>query len=162
MTRGRLFRLLLILLVYPSAGLLAGCGSADRPATAPPWFVGEYVDPSHPTGALQLSVSEDGTFVLVAREHWDRAREGQGGDAVRGEWKSQGDGLRLTGEGWSAALVTHEVPVSIRARRDTLSGLRWSEATGSAPLESAQFVKYQEFHDFVRPPEGFGTSTGGL
>lgn len=162
MRLGKLIRRFLILSAFSGACLLVGCDSGQESGPTPPWFVGEYVDPSHPTGALQLSVSEDGTFELVACKHWDRAREAQGGDAVRGEWESRGDGVRLLGEGWSAVLVTHEIPVSLRARRDTLSGLQWTETTGSAPAESAHFVRYQEFVDFVRPPEGFGTSPGGL
>jgi hypothetical protein len=151
-----------ILLTCSSVCFLVGCGSGGGSSATPPWFIGEYVDPSHPTGALRLSVLEDGTFVLAAHEHWDRARESQDVDTVRGEWESRGDGVRLIGEGWSAVLVTHEVPVSLHARRDTLSGLQCSETTGSAPLESAHFVRHDEFVDFVRPPEGFGTSPGGL
>ena len=141
----------------------AGCATDEERAEALPWFVGEYVDPSYPGGAVRLAVLPDGSFTLTQRGHWCDGEE----DEVRreianGSWTSLGDGVELQGDAWSAVLVSDEIAVALPGRSDTLPGLRCEESTGPALMDSVRLLRYREFADFVRPPEGSGSSTGGL
>jgi hypothetical protein len=140
----------------------AGCSSEEPPLETIPWFVGEYVDPSHPGGAVRLDVSRDGTFTLTQCEHWEAEGEDSGTEIARGRWASLGDGLELQGDEWSAALMSDEIAVTLLSRSDTLPGLRCTETRGSALLDSVRLMRYRDFADFVHPPEGSGSSTGGL
>jgi len=71
-----------------------------------------------------------------------------------------GDGVELHGDRWVAVLVTDEVPVSLAGRSDTLSGLRWTTTSGTAPVDTGRFMRHQEFADFVNPPAGSGCEGG--
>jgi len=52
------------------------------------------------------------------------------------------------------------VPVSLAGRSDTLSGLRWTTTSGTAPVDTGRFMRHQEFADFVNPPAGSGCEGG--
>jgi hypothetical protein len=139
---------------------MGGCNRAsDAPA---PWFTGEYIDPSHSAGTVSLNVREDGTFTLHVSPHTASAGDSEAREIGRGSWKSLGDGVELDGGSWAAALVTDDIRVMLPGRSDTLQGLRWKVTRGPAPVDSAGFVPYREFADFVTPPGGSGSSGGGL
>ena len=152
------------LVVVACAGLClsAGCDSNHHFEDDAPWFTGEYIDPSGPAGSVRLRISEDGTFTMVLC-----ARGAQGAVDVEdeighGSWTSLGDGVELDGGTWRASLSSDDVPVFLAGRADTLAGLRWTTVSGSGPVESGRFMLYREFAEFVHPPGGFGTSTGGM
>lgn len=138
-----------------------GCGQGEALRTPAPWFVGEYVDPSHPDGAIRLKVLPDGTFTLARRGNWEEDDES---DVVvaSGRWTSEGDGLTLDGDGWGATLISDEISVTLPGRTDTIPGLRCTEAFGSTLMDSVRLMRYRDFADFVHPPQGSGSSTGGL
>ena len=158
--RSPLSRLLLASFVVLS--LLVGCDSGKRAGTGSAWFVGEYIDPCAEGGAARLTISGDGTFALRLGDQTDAAAVDGGREVGRGSWVSLGDGVELDGGSWRARLDADEITVSVPERADTLSGLRWTVVSGASPLAVGGFLRYQEFADFVNPPGGFGTSSGGL
>ena len=142
--------------------LLACCGSDEPVEGGAPWFIGEYIDPTGPAGAVRLRMSEDGTFAMILCARGPQGTVDREDEIGHGSWSSLGDAVELDGGDWKAALRSDEVPVSVPGRADTVAGLRWSTIAGSGPVESGRFMLYREFADFVHPPAGFGTSTGGM
>ena len=144
------------------ASLLAGCQSGEVQQTEAVRFVGSYVDPLHSGGTLRLDLSEDGTYTIVLCEGESQDAVSQEQEITRGSWAALGGGVRLSGTDWDVTLLPERIPVSFPGRSDTLSGLQCTEASGPAPVAASRFVKQGEFRDFINPPGGFGTSSGGL
>lgn len=148
-----------VLLPWLLMAALVACGPGTASRAPRIGLIEEYVDPVGPQGTSRLLLYEDGGFQLrhCARDPRD---SGETSELVaEGEWERSEGILLLSTADWEAMFVSAIVPVELRGRADTLRGLQWMQSSAPTPVDSCRFVPREAFANFVRPPEGSGTSS---
>jgi hypothetical protein len=109
-----------------------------------------------------LILADDGSFSLMERgrvcPHEDRRMEPTPAPLATGEWTFVDGHLTLEGDGWTVTFEPDSTRVELLARSDTVGSLRWIKSTGASPLSACDLVSEVEFHEFLRPTEGSGSS----
>jgi hypothetical protein len=146
-------RLLVILIVVPLA-----CGPSDLSQAPRRGLLEEWIDPAGPGGANTLFLYENGAFQLrhCPRELCESDSPSE--FVAQGQWERSEGIMVLSTDDWEAMFVAAIVPVQLLDRSDTLRGLQWMQSSSKTPVDTCRFVRRADFVNFVRPPEGSGTS----
>jgi hypothetical protein len=166
--RLRLATVILSAIVF-SLGL-AGCGEEGSSTVSYAGLKDEYRGLACPRGNVALTLSDDGSFLIVLRPPGDSPSSCVSDDepeadtsvqSLEGTWQYVGRELTLTSEDREIVFAPDTVSVWMREEFHDIAGLRWIRSRGKTFADSCDLVCAREVHEVLHPTEGGGGQQAG-